>query len=175
MEPIYWKLSESMGAIDVLMMADGSKLYTTSSVLAPALGTTQDSLRMLYMRNKEEFDGLSVTSSYALDFLRANKSKFNLPQVHGSMHVWTENDMVLMILLSRTPNGKQLRREFIEFVKQHAIRTSPTQVQLDEMREQLKEMQESLAQALPSLHSQASNAGHLLNAQKGTRHLRLVN
>ena len=71
MKVVFWKFNN----IKIPMIRINGKRYTTSYVLAAALGVTESNLRHLYNRFKEEFDEtcLSVNGIHAKDLAALDK------------------------------------------------------------------------------------------------------
>jgi prophage antirepressor-like protein len=164
-----------------MMEDENGVLYTTSAVLAKVLGVTPHTLAATYHRHKDEFEGLSGTDSAASGqpskismFLRIHMSEFEIRRVRSDLHLWSENDMILHAMYCQTIEGRGFRKDFINFIKQNAIRGCVTQEQLNEMQTQVNELRELLAAAGPSLQTTASAIGSALYAQRGTKPLRTV-
>lgn len=101
--------------LSVVMMEDeNGVLYTTSAVLATALGVTTDSLRMAYKFHREEFDALSVTDAYAKDFLNLHRVELGIQRLRDDMHIWSEGDMILHAMYCQTSQGRGFRKDLIE-------------------------------------------------------------
>jgi prophage antirepressor-like protein len=153
-------------------------LYCINQALTSALGLTEASLRKLYFQHKGEFDGNCVTSSNAIQFLREHKTEFGLRYVRGDMRLWSENDMILIAVLSRSPVGSEFRKGVIQLIKDNArkeyISKEQYEADMSLLKGQVQELKDMFQQSQPALHTAASAAGVALQAQRGTKHLRLI-
>jgi hypothetical protein len=111
-----------------------------------------------------------VRKSDAIPFLKEHKVEFGLKYVRGDMRLWTEDDMILVAILSHAPSSKEFRKDLVQFIKANAVKDYVSREEYDSLLERLK----ALESAVPALQVAASAAGTALQAQKGTRHLRLV-
>jgi hypothetical protein len=176
--------------LNVPMMEDSnSTLYTTTPILASALGVEVNSLRQIFKRHQDELDGICVqemhangdcvTDSDATSFLQANKETFGLKYVRGDMHLWSEDDMILIAGLTRTETGKAFRKEMVKAIKAQARKDLITKEYFDSVVAQLVQQNQALQvqvneirEAQPHLNDIASNAGHLLRNQRFTKPFR---
>jgi len=155
----------------VPMMEDESgTLYTTSSVLAHALGVTENNLVYLYQAHPDEFDGARVSTTHANSFFQQNMEEFGIQRVRQDIHLWTENDMILFAALSRSDQGKEFRKQMVQLVKQQARKTLITKEQFDaivgELMVRINELEKAQQDAQPHLNATASAAGSALAHQR---------
>ena len=161
------------------MMEDAQgKLYCTNQALTSALGLSPATLRELYAQHKEEFEGACVSSPDAKEFLQRHKTEFGIRRLREDMHLWSEEDMIVIAVLSRSPIGVEFRRGIVQLVKSNAKRGYVSKEQYDrdlgELRGQLQYLMEAVQQSQPALQTAASAAGSALQAQRDTKHLRSV-
>ena len=171
MKHVEWSFQNlSIPMIDI----DGT-LYCTSQVLADALGVTIGDIRWLYSSRKDEFDGICVSTTNAINFLQENKHLFGVKYLRGDMRLWSENDMILMAVGARSDKGKAFRKNLVAFIKKHAVLSCVSQEKYDELATQVAELQGQVAKLVeiqPFLEAAASAAGKALQAQKGIKPLR---
>lgn len=96
-------------------------LFCTSKQLCEALAIQHDTLRKLKQAHKDEFDSLSVTFPHAKDFLRQHKIELGIKRIKSDLTLWTENEMILVAILSKSGASKSFRKELMAFVKSNAI------------------------------------------------------
>lgn len=191
MNLVRWKFEN----IDVPMMElDDGTLCTTGYVVASALGVTQNNLQHIYNNRQEDFKGLRLRENWGntvppIDFLRQNREEFGLTYIRDNMYLWTESDMIMFAILSRSEKSFDFRQGLIEFVKQNARKNYVTveeyqmllghysQVQqhlqiLEQNQANMQRQLEAIAKANPILELAASAAGSMLAAQKGMKKLR---
>lgn len=170
MRIVNWKFD----SLEVVMIEDDQgELYTPSSVLAKALGVSTDDLRNRYIANKIEYDGLSAGSIYAKEFIKLNKHLLGVRRVREDLHLWSESDMILHAMYSRTPQGRRFRKDLIAFIKQHAVRSGVYQEQLDALRAEIEELRQVVSSTGKARDRAASLAGAGLQVHRNTK-LRLV-
>jgi prophage antirepressor-like protein len=155
-----------------MMLDDNRTLYTTTPILASALGVDEGTLRQIYQRHQDEFDGNCVTDSDAISFLSENRKTYGLTYVRGDMHLWSEDDMILFAGLSRTPVGKAFRKEMVKAIKAQARKGLVTEEYFDSVVSQLLARVSVVEAAQPALDRAASAAGTMLQAQKHTKGFR---
>jgi prophage antirepressor-like protein len=98
------------------------RLYCTSQALCEALGLEPSALNALYHSNKEEFDGNCVNRNDAISTLKENRLEFGYKYIRGDMHLWSEDDMLLVAIRSRSSGSREFRKYLLEFVKKNAWR-----------------------------------------------------
>lgn len=103
-----------------MMAGNNGDLWCTSKQLCGALGTTELALRLLRKRHADEFDANCVSKSNAILFFKENKVEFGVKYVRGDMALWSEDDMILVAILSRSDMSKQFRKDLRAFIKEHA-------------------------------------------------------
>src|ERR1019366_8727176 len=103
------------------MMADqAGDLWGTSQQLCGALGITKQALHEIKKRHLDEFELLRSTDSGPKEFLTENKVEFGIKRVRPNMVMWSENDMILVAILSRSSVSKEFRKELVDFIKANA-------------------------------------------------------
>lgn len=176
-----------------LMEADDGTLYCTTQVLTAALGINRTSLHKLHERHKAEFSGLmltdsqhkteelpglNVTDSKAKAFLQEHRSEFGLRRLRADTRLWSEDDMILIACLSRSPGGLEFRRGVVQLIKSNARRGTVSMEQyeadLANLQGQLQELKDMFLQSEAARQTAASAAGTALQAQRKDRHLHLV-
>lgn len=68
----------------------------------------------------DELDGNCVSKTHAIEFFKENKVEFGLKYVRGDMALWSEYDMILVAVLSRSSASKEFRKELATFIKANA-------------------------------------------------------
>lgn len=166
MRIVNWKFD----SLEIVMIEDDQgELYTPSSVLAKALDVTDNDLRYLYNAHKEEYDGLSASRLRAKEFIKLNKHLLGVRRVREDLHLWSESDMILHAMHSRTQQGRKFRKDLIGFIKQHATRSSVYQEQLDVMRTEIEELRRVVEASGEARNRAASLAGAGLQAHRKTK------
>ena len=146
MKIVFWKFHN----IKIPMIRINGKLYTTSYVLAAALCTTQDNLRMLYKKYREEFDEtcLSVSGIYAKDLAALDRFRetFGIERLRLDMHLWSTDNMMDFGFLNHTDVGREFKRGVKRLVNKEAHTYCPTAREVDKIRKQLVAMTERALQ-----------------------------
>lgn len=113
----------SFNGLHMPMMQDGNgDLWCTSKQLCEGLGITESALRELRRTNKDEFELLSVRKCDAKEFFSEHKIEFGIKRIRKDMSLWSETDMLMVAILSRSGVSRKFRREWIQFVKANAKR-----------------------------------------------------
>lgn len=120
-----------------MMSDDNGDLWCTSKQLCGALGITENSLRLLKNGHKEEFDDNCVSKTNAISFLKENKTEFGVKYVRGDMTLWSEDDMITVAILARSPIARAFRKELKTFIKQNAIKNTVSRAEHDKTLMQL--------------------------------------
>lgn len=181
-----------------MMEDENGELYCTSKAICDALGISYDDLKHITMRHPEEFGNLRVTDCHSKDgglslsnlqpknkelrvgnpnakeFFTAHKTEFGIKRVRSDMRLWSEDDMLTFAFHSKSPQSLEFRKQLRRFIKQNATRGYVTQAQFDELKGQMHSLMELVALYVPAANEAASSAGRALQAQKGTKPLRLV-
>jgi hypothetical protein len=157
-------------------LADGTLCVTTKQ-LASALHAKENTISELGRRHRSEFSFLNPTANGVKDFLRSNKVEFGIKKVKHNIVLWTEDDMIIVAMLSKSEVSKQFRKGLVSFIKENATKEYVRRSEYDQIKadlDDLKEFKEMVRQHIPALNYDASLAGKILNNQKNTKHLRLV-
>lgn len=120
-----------------MMSDDNGDLWCTSKQLCEALGLKDSTLRELKRVNSEEFELLSVIVPDAKEFLAENKAEFGLKRVRKDMTLWSEDDMVTVAILARSPIARAFRKELKTLIKQNAIKNTIPRTEHDKTLMQL--------------------------------------
>lgn len=154
-----------------LMEADDGTLYCTNQVLTAALGISKTTILKMYSNHKNEFSGLCMTDAHTKEFFRTHKAEFGISYLRDDMHLWSEDDMILIAVLSRSAAGAEFRRGIVQLIKSNARRETVSREQYEadiaDLRGQLQELKDLFENAV-------SAAGATLQAKKKVKHLRLV-
>jgi hypothetical protein len=152
-------------------------LYCTSKSICEALAINESTFREIYNVHRLEFGGLSVGNSDAKEFLQQNRVEFGIKRVRKDMHLWSDVDMLTFAFHAKSPAASCYRKQFIQFIKQHAKIESVSYEEFNQLRGELMEFKalaESALLAAPAVKEAASHAGSMLALQKRTKHLRMV-
>lgn len=153
--------------------------YITQKSLEKLLGVDGGTLRKTFKNRRDEFDGLSVDSIYANDFIKEHKELLGVKRVRRDMHLWSEHDMLTFTMIVRGPRGKELRSELIQFIKDNAKYETVPQAEhdkalsrLDQVERELERLRGDMEMLKPLLKEQARLSGKSLRMQRETKHLR---
>lgn len=167
------KLTEwSFNGLSMPMIEDNNgTLYCTTKQLAVALGKTEKHIHDLKKLHEDELVGINPDTIGAKGFLSANKEELGIKRVRDNMSLWTEDEMILIAMLSRSTVSKEFRRELVKFVKANARRGYVTNEMFEIVQGRLENL-ESLV--LPLLEQQASHAGRTLQDYKSVRQMQVI-
>jgi hypothetical protein len=175
---------EFLGLHMPMMGDDEGELYCTSKSLCDALGVTDNALWVLASRHAKELSDFCLSNCKAIAFLKEHKLEFGVKYIRGNMRLWSEDDMLVIASRSEAPQALEFMKRLRRFGKLHARVSLISIEEFREMRAELKDLREMksefqvfkemLHQYLPSADKTASLAGSVLQAQKGTKTLRLV-
>lgn len=114
----------SFNNLHVPMMegADGN-LFCTTKTLAEVLGLDEKTIRSLPERRPEDFEGLNAHSMSVNAFLKENKTELGILRVRKDMKLWSEDEMFMAAVITRSSVGTQFRRELLKYGKQNAKKT----------------------------------------------------
>lgn len=168
---------------------DEGELYCTSEILCGSLGITKEALWQVAKRHTDELTSNCLTNCQAIDFLKQNRNTLNLKYIRSDMRLWTENDMLLIAMFSKSEVSKEFRQELLKFIKanarrgyvsleQHealAARLLTTQEDHQNLVSRLEKLESIIELARPALQETASAAGTALAAQRGTKAIRYKN
>ncbi len=157
-----------------MLALDDGTLCCTSQSLCSALNLKESALHKIRHTHRSEFDGRSLTESKAKEFIRTHQVEFGIRRVRSDMILWTEDDMILVAILSKSSVSKEFRKQLVAYVKKNATRDFVTKEEHQKLLDRMGALEELVAQVRPDLDSVASAAGTALEAQKRVRHLRLV-
>lgn len=111
----------SYNNLHVPMIQDGNGvLFCTANTLASALNVTEQNIRMLLVNKPEEFKGLSVNCVDAKELIKDHKVELGIKRVRNDMKLWSEDEMIMAALLSKSNVGNQFRRDLLKFIKENA-------------------------------------------------------
>jgi hypothetical protein len=150
-------------------------LVCTSKQIEIGLGVPKDRLHQAYRNHKDEMDSLRCVKNIPKDFLLKNKTELGIERVKKDMLLWTEDAMINFAFFIRTPLAASFRQEIRSFIKEHRrIHVAGIEQSQKELRQEFDAFKEFVNAAIPSLDKAASLAGSVLQAQKDTKHLRLI-
>lgn len=109
MQIVDWNYNNEI--IVPMLEDDDGNLFVLAKTAQAMLGLKQAHMSTLFYRHRDEF-GPSNTVRVANEFIQL-----------------TENDFILFLTLSRTEVGKNMRKQFVQFIKEHAVRQGTTQMQ----------------------------------------------
>lgn len=158
-----------------MMEDEHGSLFCTSKQLSDALQCPEATLRSVRKRHADEFTDLSVSECNAKEFLGRHRSEFAISRMRKDLTVWTEDDMILVAILSKSQVGKEFRRNLVSFIKANARKNYVHASVHEQLREEHEKLRADVDNIMSYLDMTASTSGKLLNAQKQTKHLRLVN
>lgn len=179
--------------LQIPMIRVGKDTYVTQHCLSTMLGIDSITIRCTYRNRREEFDGLSVYSVNAKEFIKQHKHLLGVQRVREDMHLWSGHDMVVFSWLVRGERGRRIRHEIIEqvlntaqqkvvSVEEHEqalhelstirVEKSQLQMELEAVHRELEELKGIIEPVKPFLREVAKAAGRNLRAQKDTKALR---
>ncbi len=158
-----------------MMEDDQGNLFCTTKQLASALNCPEDTIRRIRRRHEDELADVSKTFCLAKEFLESHKAEFAIGRMRKDLTVWTEDDMILVAILSKSQVGKEFRRNLVSFIKANARKDYVQASVHERLREEHAKLRADVDSIMSYLDMTASTSGKLLNAQKQTKHLRLVN
>ena len=161
----------SIQGLSVTMVEIDGMLWCSNSMAAQGLGCSEQNLLQTYQRHKKEFSD-SSTLSCRVSELRPHAEALGAKQIRKNTRFWSEDDLLVLAVLSRTDIGVEFRKEFVKLMKANARRDLFTKDQMEmfmmnatkELREELKELKEFVGYARPTLERASSAAGTALNA-----------
>ena len=178
--------------LTVPMVEIEGELYTNTNSLCGALEAPKSTLKDVYQIHLEEFDAtrpLRDGNSVLKDFFKEHKEDFGVKRLTSNMVLWSENDVITFCCFLKSTIAREMRREFIRFVKTNAKKDSVSQQQFDTLVQQMQDV----ALRMDTLESEnyrlqtivdrqdaarvpvdqmASAAGRLLRMQKETKPFR---
>lgn len=161
-----------------MMCDDDGTLWCTSPAVCRALQIHKSTLSELYRTHSDEFDCLRVSNSDSKKFLDQHRVEFGIRRLRKDMRLWSEDDLIVIAMLSRSPVSKEFRQELKKFVKANAVREVlkdyVTKEQYNELVERMASFEQLMSEGQPALSQSAAAAGSALNAHKKLRHLRRV-
>lgn len=160
----------------MLEMSNGD-LCTTTKQLALALNAKEKVITNLARAHRDELSLVNTSSEGVKEFLKSNRVEFGLKKVKHNLLLWTEDDMILIAILSKSVVSKQFRKGLVAFIKENATRDYVERSEYDQIKSDLadlKSFKEIVLSHIPALQNDATLAGRLLQNQKKTKHLRLV-
>lgn len=111
----------SFNGLEIVMMeSPEGVLYCTSKQLSAALGVGESAVRTVRLRNKDEFNSLSVTKRDAKEFLAQVKDALGIKRLRADIYLWSEDEMILAAILTRSTVSKEFRKGLIQFVRDNA-------------------------------------------------------
>lgn len=164
--------------------AEDGNLYCTTHQLAEALKTDKDSLFKIRQRHSDEFSSRLWTNCPQREFLKEYKAEFGIKQIKKNVMLWSEEDMVLVAILSKTPVSTEFRKNLSRFIKENAVRDlihisvleatrsqmledrSVMMEELDRQRGRLDSLQQVIDRFIPASDRAASAAGQMLQARQ---------
>lgn len=157
-----------------MMEGEDGVLYCTTKAVCEGLGIVPRVLDNIRRRHADELSDLRSTNCGSKDFLLQNKDALGLERVRNDMRLWTEDDMLMFAIYSRSGIAKDFRRSLIQFIKENARKGYVPGDVHARTEARLSAIEEILASAGFALSQNASTAGKLLNQQKDTKRLRLI-
>ena len=184
--------------LTVPMVEIEGELYTNTNSLCGAFEVPRSYLNDIWRRNIEEFDAkqplrdvLNVPKEFSelKSFLQDHKEAFGIQRLKEGMRLWSESDVITFWCFLKSTIAREMRREFIRFVKTNAKKDSVSQQQFDTLVRQMQDV----ALRMDTLESEnyrlqtivdrqdaarvpvdqmASAAGRLLRMQKETKPFR---
>ena len=155
-----------------MMEDDRGELYGTNKTVMEGLGISEDAIRHIYSRHKNEFDSVSVTDCHANEFLRRDKALFGIKRVRSDMRVWNEDDMITFAFYAQSEKGLQFRKDLRKFLKENAKRHYVNKEEYDKLKSDFQTLTALVLQNIPAANETASAFGAGLRAQRGTKQLR---
>jgi hypothetical protein len=155
-----------------MMEDENGTLYCTSSSLCQALQINESTLRSVYERHSDEFSELSVSNCNAKEFLQGNRASFGIQRVRDDLRIWTEDDMLMFAVLSKSNLSKEFRKDFIKFMKMNARRGYVSREEYEALATRFSDLEDHINYIMPSLKASASAAGVSLSAHRKTKGLR---
>jgi len=173
-----------MGLYMPMMEDEKGELFCTTGQLTKALGITQTALYSVVTRHRDELDLLSLAKREAKEFIKKNRVEFGVARVRNDMHLWSEKDMVVVALLSKSTVSKDFRTNLSLFIRENATRDlvhvsvleaarsqmledrSVMMEELDRQRGRLDSMQQVIERFIPASDRAASAAGQMLQARQ---------
>jgi hypothetical protein len=156
-------------SLPMLKTANGERL-TTRHVVAVALGTTDNALRLIHSRYQHRFDTVSVADRHAIQFLKDHKDAFGVKYVRGDMRLVTLRDAIRFATLSNSPTAVDFQEaildEIIRSTLENTVSTAEFQATIARLEAQNQQLAERIDQVQPALRVAASSAGRALHAQK---------
>jgi hypothetical protein len=120
MNIIDWNYNDQ---ITIPMIEDEQgNLFVLAKTAQAVLGLSQQHMSALFHRHRDEFE-LSTTVRVANEFIQQNKDRLLVERARKDMLILTEGDFILFLTLSRTEVGKDMRKQFVQFIKSNAVRT----------------------------------------------------
>ncbi len=150
------------------------QLFCTTRAICSVLGIKEDAVRQITSTHAAELSSPSVIESHAKAFLDQHRVEFGIKRLRADMRIWSDKDMFTIAILSRSSVSREFRDGLWDLVKKQATRGYVSEEEHNKLLSRVAKLEDLIAAALPDLEMAASAAGHALQAQKGTKHLRLV-
>lgn len=159
MQIIDWNYNNEV--IIPMLEDDDGNLFVLAKTAQAVLGLSQQHMSKVWKTHRDEFEGASTTFRCAYDFIQQNRERLFVERARKDMLIMTEDDFILFLTLSRTEVGKNMRKQFVQFIKEHAVRQGTTQMQhqIDGLRNEFAQIIEGMREEL-GLH--ASESGRTL-------------
>jgi hypothetical protein len=149
---------------------DDKELRCTSQALCNALGVSRKTLEHIRHRHPEHVQPVRPPERGAKEFLQAHRVEFGVERVREDMLLWSVDDMIAVAFYSTSKSALEFTKAVVQLVKREAQRSVITEAQYCELMARVNAVEE----ARGALQTAASAAGVALQAQKGTKHLRLI-
>lgn len=177
MKYIEWNYNNEL--VVPMIETDGGELLILAKTAASVLGCSQQAFSKLLANHAEELSNCTTlgcpnwsTKTLPIEFLRAHRDEFQLKYIRSDMRMLTEDDFITLAVLVRSPQGRAMRRGFVQFIKDNVRKNCVTQAQFDDLLGRFVLLEQEVRSADPFLSKSASLAGSLLAAQRGTKGIR---
>ena len=129
---------------------EGGDLFCTTKILSSALNQNPRDLRKIYHRHRDEFDPVTLRGVENLpkEFLEKNRVELGIRRMKEDLYFWSESDMLLMAVLSRSSVSKEFRKNLIQFIKTQARRDFVTREAHNELEARLNNLEDVVKIAL---------------------------
>lgn len=169
--------------LHIPMMEDqAGVLYCTSKGLSTALGLSAQDLKNVRFRYKDRIHPIPAAKVGATAFLSEHHAEFGLRRVGDDALLWPIREALGVAFFVRTEQAWEFHEAVIDLIEEHANKEYITRKDYDDLEARvnsrvdarINEILSMFRESQPALRKTATAIGVALNAQRQTKHLRLL-
>ncbi len=158
--------------IKINMIEIGGDLFCTNISLCNALCASIEQFRQIHRRHRNEFVSLVVQNEGLREFLKLNKKDFDIKRVKKDLNLWSEDDMILFAVLSKSQWGREFRKDLVTHIKAQARVGMVSEDRYNLIQEQINQLKYQMDFFTRGSDEIASGEGKLLYLHKKTKPMR---